>query len=134
MIHKSEEFAQRVRVRVVRRSGSAALVEWLDNESLRRATVPLSQIEFDDPKMGTVDEEILEMGIPYGLPWEEIIGEIKITPSIIANTLRQHGIWTLEDIEGNSSKIVGALQAAYGLDMATLIRGAHDMRKEKHHD
>lgn len=131
MIHNPGEFAQ---VKIIRRSGTAALVGWVEDGNLRRATVPLSQIELDDSKIGTVDKETLEMGIPYGVPWEEVIGEIKITPQIIANILRQHGIWTLEDAQNNPNAIVGALQAAYGLDMATLIRGARDMNKEKYHD
>lgn len=136
MIHNDYELDQDdvVDVKIVRRSGNAALVEWLKGDSLKRVTIPLSKIAVSDPKgkMGSTEKSILEIGIPYGVPWEEVIGEIKVTPEIIADSLRKHGIWTYEDAQANRQTIVGALQAAYGLDMATLIRGARKMKEEEH--
>ena len=119
------EVEEKIEVKIVRRSGDATLVAWIDDGKYRRVTIPRYQIEFDASyKTGITDKQTLELGIPYGLPWEEIIGEIRITPGMIANTLRQHGIWTSKDLNKNTDAVVGALQAAYGLDLATLLRGA----------
>lgn len=41
-----------------------------------------------------------------------------------AGALRAAGIWTLADLRAHPKAAYGALQAAYGLDFAALIRAA----------
>jgi hypothetical protein len=132
-----EEFAQdTIEVKLIRRSGGAALVEWQSEDGyLQRATVPFHEVQnlWEDRGSnlhGEVAQEIIEIGIPYGVPWEDIIGEIQITAKDIAESLRKHGVWTLDDAQTNPQTVIGALQAAYGFDMATLIRGARKMKEE----
>lgn len=85
----------RVNVQVVEQHGKSALVEW------RRAYVPAKRV-IDD----TCDAETLERGIPHGIPWEELIDVSNITPQTIAQELRKHGLWTLEDLREHDRRLI----------------------------
>jgi hypothetical protein len=83
----------KVLVRVISGAGQTSLVEWVDEEGMyHRAYVPTGKVED-----GAVARKVLERGAPYGLPWEEFI-EITATPGLIANRLRQRGMWRMEDL------------------------------------
>ncbi len=115
-----------MRVRVLQRKGHAALVEWQDEAGcLRRATVPARVLQGDEAEAGD-----LEMGIVYGLPWEELLGAPRVTPERIAAELRRHGIWTRADLRARPNVALAALQSAYGLDLAALMRAAEAYEKE----
>jgi hypothetical protein len=94
--------------------GRAALVEYEG----RRAWVPVA--EAGNP-------EAMARGIPYGVDWERVIaqaGGMQATPQALAGELRARGIWTAEDLQRNLSAARGAIQAVYGLDLATLVQAA----------
>lgn len=105
------------KVRVVKVLGDAAIVEW-DADGLRRCVIPASMAA---PEM---DAETLELGAPYGLPWETLV-TLSATPEGFAAALRANGIWTLEDVRNNQKAVYGVIQAAYGLDLAALIQAAN---------
>jgi len=107
-----------VKVSVIRQRGQAALVEWVDSEGAHRATIPASAIH-----KGHASQDELEYGIPYGAPWEDLIA-LAATPDTIAAELRRRGIWTKEDLFSQPNVAVGAIQAAYGFDLAALIKAA----------
>jgi len=107
-----------IKIRVIRQRGQAALVEWVDNEGAHRATIPASAIH-----KGHAAKDELEYGIPYGAPWEELI-TLTATPATIAAELRRRGIWTKEDLLSQPKVAVAAIQAAYGFDLAALIKAA----------
>ena len=107
-----------VKVRVIRQRGQAALVEWVDSEGAHRATIPAGAIH-----KGHVAKDELEYGIPYGVPWEELIALIA-TPTTIAAELRRRGIWTKGDLFSQPNVAVSAIQASYGFDLAALIKAA----------
>jgi hypothetical protein len=91
--------------------GQAALVEYdAGGGRLKRVLVPRSLVN-------AIDD--LDMGIPYGVPWEELV-QVDVTPQEIANRLRIAGIWTLEDLHRNPKVAMGALQAAYKADIQRL--------------
>src|SRR5512146_3595940 len=105
-------------VRVVEMRGpDTALVEWED-QGLHRALIPAGEII-----EGAVSVETLSLGIPYGLPWEQLL-TLSATPEALAAELRANGIWSLEDLEKNPRAAVGALQKVYGVDLSALLRAA----------
>jgi len=105
-----------VQVKVVQKKGMAALVEWLDVDGMHRATIPATAV-----KGGKVAEDELDYGITYGEPWEEMI-VLSATPEAIAEQLRKCGIWTREDLEARPNQALSAIQAAYGVGLAALLR------------
>jgi len=109
-----------IKVRVIRQDGAAALVEWRADEVLRRAIVPAAAAQG-----GHCAADVLEAGIPYGLPWERLLAP-RVSPFLIAKELRQRGIWTFADLQrpGGMDAAQQALLAAYGLDLAALVTAA----------
>lgn len=109
-----------VKVKVIRRRGESALVEWLDGEQQKRATIPVTAV---------VDEfvavALLEAGVPYGLPWAELV-QPEATPEAIQAALYRVGVWTVDDLRQNPQLALGALQRVYGVDLSALMRAAKE--------
>jgi len=107
-----------MRVTVIRRKQQTVLVEWQD-EGRWRAYVPAEAVTDDE-----CPSEELQMGIPYGVPWAEVVGDLVITGKQIEDTLKRHGIWTLEDAKKNPMKAATALQAVHKIGVSALIARA----------
>jgi hypothetical protein len=103
----------------VRRKKHGQLVEFTDPDGrLRRVVVPPDAVSDE----GEVDDEVLGMGIPYGLPWERIIGDL--SAEAVADALRRAGIWTLDDLRHDRQAAVVALQHAIGAYVSQLTQAA----------
>jgi len=116
--------AKLVPVTVVRVTGESALVEYAERGEPRRATIPASLVQD-----GKAEDETLEAGVPYGVPWERL-ETAKVTPASIARALRNAGVWTCDDLRTKQMAAVGALQAAYGVDVGKLNKFATEFAKE----
>lgn len=116
----------RIKVNGIGRKGQTMLVQYADENGIQRVLIPPSSIDED----GTVDEVELSLGIPYGLPWAEIV-QFKSTPETLANELRRRGIWTGEDMRADPSVVVGAFQAVCGVDASRLRVLTARYEKEK---
>lgn len=103
-----------MKVRVLRCQGAAALVEWIEDDLLQRAVVPAEMVED-----GQCDSDALAAGIPYGVPFEDLL-QPAVTPRALAQALRRRGIWTTEDVYRKPNEVIAALQSAYGLDLAAI--------------
>lgn len=115
---KKRKKARTLEVREVGHTGDVALVEWRDADGrLRRCRLP--QAEVVD---GKVSIEALEMGVPYGLPLEEMIAFP--TPAQVAEEFHRLGLWTLEDVETNPTLAKDALRGAGGTAYAALLEAA----------
>lgn len=115
---------KQVTVKTISAKGDVALVEWVESGRLKRAVVPaVSVVE------GQVDPEVLSMGVPFGLPWEKII-QVKATPVLLADGLRNAGIWTLEDFRAHMPDVQAVIQAVYGVEFATLLWAAQSYTAE----
>jgi len=120
-----------MKCKVIKRSGQAILVEWMDADGfLHRASVPESEVMRPDANTteAHVEEDVLEMGIPWGVPWEHII-VLNVTPEDVAQSLRKAGIWTHSDVMYKPQAVIGAIQAAYSIDLATLLRKAGEFKE-----
>lgn len=104
-------------VRVVEQRGPSVVVEYAGG--LKRCIIPAENVT-----SGGVDPQTLEDGIPYGIPWEQVL-TLSATPQKLADKLRANGIWTREDLEANPTAAFGALQAVYGIDLAALYQAAY---------
>lgn len=112
-----------MKVSVIRQKGQAVLVQWEDAGVLHRAQIPPHALDGDE-----VNPTELLMGIPYGLPWAEIMGDLIISGEEIEYELRRHGIWTLEDLQSDPTSAAGALMAAHRQGVRTLIQRAMNAR------
>lgn len=108
--------AKSIEVKTVRQKGLVALVEWVAPDGLKRGVVPAEAIV-----KGKVDRDELGLAMPYGEPWEELV-TVSATPQKIAAELRRVGIWTKEDLEARPNQALSAIQAAYGVGLADLLR------------
>lgn len=116
--------ATQQQVRVIRTQNQSALVEWVDGEGrAQRVYIPTSEVVD-----GSVSAEALAMGIPHGVPWAQLV-EISVSPELVEQHLHRAGIWTAEDLRNNPNAAVGALQAAYGVDLAVLRRAANSFKE-----
>lgn len=109
--------AERVTLRMLSVLGQAALVEYAEAGRPVRVTIPVGLVADDL----TADPADLAQGAPYGIPWERApLGHV--TMERIADELRNAGIWTAEDLRTRPRAALGALQAAYGIDLAALTK------------
>lgn len=120
---KKVERVKKVAVTVVRTEGDAVLVEYAAKGDLVRVVVPDKCVQDGQAPLSD-----LEVGIPYGLPWEDLI-VLKATPEDVARRLRANGIWTYEDLLKLQQDARGAVQASYSLDLAGLIEAAREFKQ-----
>lgn len=95
-------------VRVIQRKGKSALIEWSVKDDRRRAFVPADAVE-DGNKC---DKDVIDAGVPYGAPWEELVDVSGLTPEAVGREMRRRNLWTAADVEGNMaavSKVIAAL-------------------------
>lgn len=116
----------------LRRKGSAVLLEYQQDGETKRVIVPASEVEYAQEENGKilVSEEILDQGIPYGVPWELIIPVHKISPEDIARNLRSLGIWTYQDVLKNPEAIMNAVFSCSTDLLANIQRLAKDFRDQ----
>lgn len=103
--------------------GDSALVEWTDYEGAHRCYLPKKIVKEE------MSQRELLAGIPYGIEWERF--PLGVTPNRIAKILREHGIWTADDLKNNLPKVRAAMQVAYSTDIEILINGARAREDRK---
>jgi len=120
-----------MRVKVIEVKGQNSLIEWVETDpelQYYRVWIPSSVLEEqEDGTECTIDPT---EGIPYGMPWEEIIGVEEITPTQISAQLRRHGIWTLDDFIRNHMAVNSAFAACYGINSRAIIAAANQFLEE----
>lgn len=110
-------------VRILERQNKAALIEWEDTLGLHRAILPADEITAS----GDVTIEMLEWGIPFGVPWETL-ASVTVTPHILARLLRAKGIWTEEDLQRNLPQVRAVFNEAWAIDLKNLIDSVRQAR------
>lgn len=98
-------------MKTIKQTGHSKLVELQEAEQVKRVILP-------------VNEDNIELGIPYGFPFAEALkGHVcKGMAERIEAELHKAGIWTPEDISKNPGTAQGAVLAAYGVDYAILLQ------------
>jgi hypothetical protein len=114
---------KRVPIRTIKDAGETVLVEWAVGDDFQRAYVPTAEVV-----EGSCAADVLEIGVPYGEPWETFI-KVKVTPAMVARELRRAGIWTLDDLQRNVAKAKMTVWEAAQFDLGALIRAVEEARK-----
>lgn len=112
---KEQKKVRHIIIQIVEQRGQSALVEWPQEGDLRRAYVPVDAIS-----NAQCDEDVLNAGLPYGTPWDDLIDASKLTPEAIGKELRRRGVWTSADIEVNMQGAQRAINLATGITPASL--------------
>ncbi len=113
-------------VTLVRLKNNSALVEYVEDGAIIRKYVPADKLENN-----FVPEEVLQQGIPYGYPWEEI--SITFDSRKFADELHKVGIWTTDDALKSPQKLWSALRAALADNITNILTVASQERKGKSH-
>lgn len=112
---------QQQRVREVKSLGPTVLVELEDEEYGQQYLIP-SEAVVD----GYCSSDDLEMAIPYGVAWDEVI-EITLTPEEVCTALRKKGIYTKEDF---NNRYLTVQNVALKLVMADIIKAFKELDRE----
>lgn len=110
-------------VTVLSSKGESTLVEYFDTDGvLQRRYVPTKKVldQF-------VSDDVLERGIPYGYPWEEIL--INFDMSKFAREMHNAELWTVEDVLRAPKKLTGVLRKVFEESFKTILETA--LREKK---
>ncbi len=118
-----------MKVTIVQRTGGTVVVEWREGETPFRAALPLAELTLDRDGR-TAECKHPEWGIPYGEDFSAHIHPAA-TGESIDRELKRAGIWTAEDLLANPNGAAGALQRAYGVDLAALLGAARTIQKAR---
>lgn len=111
-----------VEVRLIDVSNTTALVEYGSLEDPKRCLIPVDTLDGDK-----VAADVLELGIEYGIPWEQLL-TFSLKPADFAKELHRNGIWTAQDVLKHSGAVHGALQAVYGIELAKIYQIASERK------
>ena len=76
--------------------------------------------------------EHLQAGIPYGLPFAEMIpAPAADFPANLETALHNAGIWNLDDLRTKGREAIGALQGVYTIELVRLIQLAENYKPVK---
>lgn len=111
---------------------SAVLVEYLNDAGVPvRVSIPtVHSRDLGDGRV-EVSKDILEMGIPYGVPWSALLGQYILTGEAVEREFHKAGIWTWADYQHNPSALPGIIMAvASGLVKAiTQVAKEHSSKE-----
>jgi len=117
---------QKIQVIIIRRKGESILVQYTREDTLQRCTIPVAQLDNN-----LVDDQVLQAGIPYGYPWEDI--QLTFDMKKFMNELHQVDIWTAEDLLKSPQKLWSALRAALADSLSNVLDIARNEHKGVRH-
>lgn len=116
-------------VQIIQRNNDLALVQWTNHHNILQRSWVAERL-LVDVAGHSARVANPEQGLPYGVEFWRMIGEIKISSKDVDRELKQRGIWTLADLRARPNEVVGALVAAHGVDLATIFQAAIRYEKE----
>jgi hypothetical protein len=114
-------------VKTIRVKSSSALVEYVADGKVQRKHIPAEEIS----ETGAVLDYVLEQGIPYGYPWEEIV--VEFDGERFANELHNVNVWTIEDALRSPQKVWAALSATLSDSINNILSKASFEKKRGNH-
>lgn len=113
-------------VRVIASEGKSCLVEHISDGDVVRVYLPV-----EDVVDGKCSKSALNAGVPYGVPWEQVITSLPAELVVkLATALRAKGFWTSRDIEIKPKKVDRAVLDAVGITSGHLHHLAKTYEKE----
>lgn len=107
---------------LIQSEDKTSLVEAKVDGQMVRVFIPTHKLTPDE-----LPVSLLNAGIPYGVPFEEIF-EAQASGEAVAKAMHDNGVWTVEDMRNRPEDAIAALQAAYRLDFAMLIKAAEEQK------
>ena len=107
---------------VIKADKETATVEYILKGRVFRKLIPSDKL-----KGNKVSADELELGVDYGVPWASELN-MKATPQRVENNLHRMGIWTSDDAFSHPDIVMGAIQAAYGVELASIFAAATKYR------
>jgi len=110
-------------VTVLSSKGESTLVEYLNTAGvLQRRYVPTKKVleQF-------VADDVLERGIPYGFPWEEI--KIEFDMQQFAIEMHNAELWTVEEVLHEQKKLTGVFRKIFETSFRAVLETA--LREKK---
>lgn len=126
VIHLVRDIMNTISIKIIQSGGQSSLVEWYDpDRGMLRAYVPTPELS-----NGKCSRDVLDAGIPYGIPWSEIVS-VFLSPETIQRELRRIGIWDEDDLLKKASQVIGAVNRATGINFATLKNAVTNFKKKE---
>lgn len=100
-------------MRTIKSEGKVKVVEFAEADQMKRRIIPVE-----------ADEGSAELGAPYGLPFAMLLQKHGLDERMagrIEQELHRAGLWTVAELQQNPRAVQGAVQAAYGVDVAILL-------------
>lgn len=125
---KSEATKTQKKVTVISHNNNLTLVEW-STGSGRIHRNWLKTKDIDIASDGTATTADPGSGVPYGFDFARIV-RLETTPQVLDTELKKAGIWTAEDIRARPAAALGAITAAYGLTLGSLLEAVSAHEKD----
>lgn len=109
-------------ITVLSTKGQSSLVEYLQDGVVCRRYIPSNKV-----LNRFVVDDVLERGIPYGFPWEEI--EIKFDMQQFAVEMHNADLWTVDDVLRAPKKLTGVLRTIFENSFRTVLETAAREKK-----
>lgn len=120
--------SEMVNVQIIQGNNDLVLVQWTNSYNiLQRSWVDRRDLVDEVGRSAKVANP--ERGYPYGVEFWRIV-KLEATSKDLDRELKQRGIWTLADLRARPNEVVGALVAAYGVDLAAMFQAANMYEKE----
>lgn len=107
-------------VKVVRNKDGLSLVEWWIMGKGFRSWVPHTAVIVEGRRHMVYKPEA---GVPGSQDFAKML-TVSVTPDEIDAQLKRHGIWDIDDLRAKPNSALGALQSAFGIDLASLHTAA----------
>jgi hypothetical protein len=111
-------------VSVLKRDGDVVLVEWVRDGEAFRGYLPQAMLG----DSGVAEDE-LEAAMPYGIPWADVL-TINASVSDLNKRLKNAGLWTAADVQNNPRVVIGAIQAAFDVDLTKVLIAARQFEEK----
>ena len=120
-----------VPVKMLERRGETVLLEWADGDETKRGYLPASVVIPETAEIAlAVSASELPLAAPYGVPWAALL---QVDPSDFSERLQKAlhnaNLWTFDDVMKNPNSVIGAIQVALGVSMATVALTARKFEK-----
>lgn len=110
-------------VKLLRKKKKAALVEYYNGEMPIRVSVPSSKVSVIEGTKAEVPEQVIDEGIPYGIPWASLIKkDFVVTGEMLEQSFHKAGIWTWSDFNSNRQGLTGVVMTAAQEIVATVSK------------
>lgn len=116
---------KKLQVGIVSRTENTILIEYMKDGVTKRCHIPASVVITNEG----LDPSVVDMGVPYGIPFETIFQPSPVTGKQFENAMHVNGIWTYEEMISSPNVILGILQSLYGEDIGSLIAKSKSYRR-----